>query len=250
MKRFFALLLAVLIPVVAFADPLPLVDDLTETISVLYDESDPSAGRYEYTYRYPYADPEDPTAYLVNTFFEYLIRDTKVYTVPNLSEYYAGLWLSVSVDISYEVMCNNDEYFSVRIHTLQEEEGENPVEMWDAYTFSRINGMPGNTYSLPQVLGILDAGESDDWYEERQVGKARDVGCALVWDLIVRNPNDIPYYEDLAEEDLDTIFDPELDFWLDDAGNPVFFIVPGQAADFDAGLLVFPLTLEEIDDEL
>ena len=128
MKRVLALLLAVLLPAAAFADPLPLADDLRETVTVLYDEEDPSAGRYEYTYCYPYADPEDPTAYLVNTFFEERVRDTKVYTIPNLAEYYADMRQSVTVALSYEIMYNGDEFFSVRIRRTQEVEDEEPDE--------------------------------------------------------------------------------------------------------------------------
>ena len=105
-------------------------------------------------------------------------------------------------------------------------------------------------FSLPNILGILDPGESDDWLEERQARKACEAVRDLVWDAILENPDEIPSDPDLPKEDLELIFDPELDFWLDETGNPVFFILPGRAADEEFGLLTFPVSLEEIRDEM
>ena len=68
--------------------------------------------------------------------------------------------------------------------------------------------------------------------------------------MIRANPDQIPYDPELPEEDLELIFDPELDFWLDETGNPVFFILPGRAADPEAGLLTYSVSIEEIRDEM
>ena len=55
---------------------------------------------------------------------------------------------------------------------------------------------------------------------------------------------------DFREEDLMTELNPEEDYYLDENGEPVFYINPGSAAPVEFGLLTFPITLEEIDDEL
>ena len=47
-----------------------------------------------------------------------------------------------------------------------------------------------------------------------------------------------------------TELNPEEDYYLDENGEPVFYINPGSAAPVEFGLLTFPITLEEIDDEL
>lgn len=250
MKRYlFILLAAFFLCSAALADPLALTEDKANTITVFYNETDDSEGSYVYSYRYPCADPEDSTAYLVNSYYEYLVKDTVDYTIPNLSEYYMGMHLNVTVDVSYEVTCNNDDFFSVLIHMTESVDDET-TDTWQGNTFSRLNGMPGSVYSLPNLLGILDSGESDDWLENRQADKARETVWDLVWNRIQENPDAVPYKASLTKENLELFFDPELDFWLDETGNPVFFILPGKAADESVGLLRFPLSLEEIRDEM
>ena len=238
-----------LLPSFSFADPLPLAEDLSETVTVFYNGEDETGGSYRYSYTYPYADPEDPTAYLVNTYYEYLVKDTLDYRIPNLSDYYSGIHLDVSVEISYEVTCNNEEYFSVLIHKTENVDGE-VSETWNGDTFSRKNGMPGSVCSLPNILGILDAGESDEWLENRQARKIQEIVRNLVWELILENRDGIDYDPGFPEEDLELVFDPEMDFWLDETGNPVFFILPGRIAPEEAGLLTYSVSLETIRDEI
>jgi len=251
MKKLLLLLAlaVVLLPAAAFADSLPLAEDLAETVTVFYNGADDSSGRYEYAYRYPHADPDDPTAFRVNSYYEYLVQDTKDNTIPNLADYYSGMGESVTVRISYEITCNNNDLFSVRIH-FTEENDEEFIESWSGNTFSRTDGMPGSLYSLPNLLGILSSGESDEWLEERQAGKACDAVLMMVWDRIRENSEGIEYYPDLDRKTLEAYFDPELDFWLDESGNPVFFLLPGRIAPEEAGLLTFPVSLEDIKDEL
>lgn len=248
MKRIVLILVLVLFASSALADPLPLLDDLAETITIPYDKNDPSAGQYVYSYRYPYADPSDPTAYRINGFYEYLVKDTRDYTVPNLSEYYAGQRQNVSVDISYEITCNNEEFFSVLIHKKENVEGVF-TESWEGNTFSRLTGMPDSTFDLPRLLGTLEVGEHDDWLENRQTLKASRAVWNLVWDIIQADPEGV-YDPGYTREYLELDFLPESDFYLDETGNPVFYIAPGLAADASLGLLLFPLSLEEIEDEM
>ena len=57
MKRFLSLLLILVLSVLpALADPLPMLEDYAEDLVVPYDESDPSAGVFSYSYRYPHVD--------------------------------------------------------------------------------------------------------------------------------------------------------------------------------------------------
>ncbi len=234
------------------ADSLPLADDYAETIVVRYNESDPSAGQYVYSYRYPHADPEDPSAYRVNGFYEYLVKDTKDYTIPNLSEYYAGQNQSVSVNISYEVTCSNTDFFSVLIHKTEEVDGV-LSESWEGNTFSRLTGMPDSTFDLPRLLGILQVGEHDDWLEDRQTRKASEAVWNLIWETIRRNEENL-YNPAYTKEDLTYDLLPESDFYLDETGNPVFYVVSSPAAPLSSDpsrtLLLFPLALEDIEDEL
>lgn len=249
MKRFWAFLLALLLlSAAALADPLVLTEDLSNTVTVLYDEADPSAGQYVYSYRFPHADPEDPTAYLVNSFFEYEAGDTESYTIPNLSDYYAGTGQSVTVDVSYTVTCNNSEYFSVLLCKRESVEGS-VYEKWTGCTFSRLNGVANAAFSLPCLLGILDPKETDEWLQQRQAGKAVAAVRALAWEA-VEDDETGRFYPDLAEEDLTDFFYPEEDFYMNEDGDLVFFAAAGCLAPADAGPVTFTFSVEDIRDEL
>ena len=172
-----------------------------------------------------------------------------VYDAPTMADYYADLGEDYTVRITYEITLNSDEYFSVRLTKVMEYEGETAV-IWEGNTFSRESGMPGSVFSLPNLLGRLEAGETDDWLEDRQVQKVRSAVYRLVWDQISGRVEDLPFDPVLTRESLEQIFDPELDFWLDETGNPVFFIIPDQSEFPEAEFLTISLTLEEIDDEI
>ncbi len=257
MKRFLSLLLFLFIffPAAA-ADPLSATEDYAEDITVYYNGTDDSDGRYLYSYRYPRVSDEDPgdlSAICVNEFYRKKIQEYKSDYIPSLADYYGSIRRSVTVKIRYEITCNNDEFFSVLIRRT-EDDGEEISESWEGNTFSRSSDMIGSLTSVPHLLGILDYGESDEWLEDRQSRKAADALCTLILEAIQNDHGDIDYYPDLGKEDLEGIIDPvfslDHDFWMDEAGNLVFFILPGRIAPADAGLITFTFTLEELRDEL
>ena len=121
---------------------------------------------------------------------------------------------------------------------------------WEACVFSRKNPDPGSSYTLPKLLNILDADENEEWIREHQNEKANEAVRGLVWDMMEENEAGIEYYPDYLEEYLLEDLNPEEDYYLDEDGEPVFYLNPGIAAPVEFGLLIFPITLEEIDDEL
>ncbi len=220
------------------ADPLTLSEDLTEDIRVpLNDRAD-----YVYSFHYPQVDPSDPSAELINTFYRYRADDATGFEVPMNADYYRGQdpTEDVTVRITYEVTCNNDDFFSVLIHTVQGE-----LETWAGHTFSRKDLKPGLSVALPYLLGMLENGESDVWLQDRQTGKADAAVREMVWERLQDMDG---LREDLEEESLEYGFFPEEDFYLDETGNPVFYLQPGFATD-GTELLVFPISVEEILDE-
>ena len=64
------------------------------------------------------------------------------------------------------------------------------------------------------------------------------------------NEEDIEYYPDFTKDDLSHVFFPEENYFLDETGNPVFYLQPGVAAPETVGLLTFSISLEDILDEL
>ena len=100
---------------------------------------------------------------------------------------------------------------------------------------------------------VLYSTENEEWKQDFQTEKADTLIREMVWDLIEENENNFDY-NGLTEEALSHIFFPEEDFYLDENGDPVFYLQPGDVY-YDnvpegVGLITFPLALEDILDEL
>ena len=249
-KRLLPLLLALcLLPSAVLADPLPLLDDYAEDFAIPYEEGNPEAGVFRYSCRYPHPDPEAKGGESIDLFYRELIDYELGFTIPMFQDAFEGMDSSISVD--YTVTCSNEEYFSVLIRT----ERENPdqhITIWEGHVFSREHSVPGYTCSLPKYLGILAAEENEEWLQTRQTEKADRLIREMVWARIEDNRENRDYGA-LTEEGLAEIFFPEEDFYLDENGDPVFYLQPWDVyADVpeDAALLTFSIPLEEILDEL
>ena len=102
------------------------------------------------------------------------------------------------------------------------------------------------------LLGILAPDENDEWLQEYQTEKVEKLVREMVWNMIEENEDDIDY-NDLTEEDLEALFFPSEDFYLDENGNPVFYLQPYNILDEvpeGTDLFTFPIALEDIQDEL
>ena len=252
MKRFLSALLAFLVILfsagAALADPLVLDSDLNDTLIVLYNPDDPSAGSYTYSYRYPHVSENEPDAGKINPFYEDQVSMLET-NIHFMADGYMGSGESVTVNVAYELTCNNDLYFSVLIRR-DSVIGDAVRTVLTGHTFSRQDGLSDATFDLPRMLGILNAGEQDEYQLARQTEKASRIVREFIMDQIAENRGGLPYYEDFTEADLLDVFYPEDDFYLDADGNPVFYLEPGIAADESAGYLFFPVRLEDILDEL
>jgi len=266
MKRFVCAFLSffLLFLSVAAADPLALTDDFTDTVTVYYNSEDASDGSYIYSYKFPHAfvpesntEETDLSAASVNRYYEKRIQEYTVDYIPNQADYFASQYQSVSVNVTYQIMCNNDDFFSVLLHKTEEVDGETE-ETWEGNTFSRASEMVGQLTSLPKLLGVLDAGESDEWMEDRQSNRIWEVICTIVWNTIQKNPDNLEFDPALTREDVESIITPEYsldqDFFIDENGDIVFFILSrfilSEEAAEKNGIVPFRMTLEEIDDEM
>ena len=250
MKRILIMILILFLAAVpALADPLPLLEDYAGDIVVQYDETDPSAGVFSYSYRYPHPDEKAEGGPEINIFYTDLIGYDLGFTVPIIQEAFEGF--DSSTVITYTVTCNNDDYFSVLVR-IEEQNPDITRVSWNAHVFSRKNGSPGQTYTLPKVLGILSANENEEWLQNRQTEKADSLIREMVWDIISENPDNIDY-GDLSEELLSGIFFPEEDFYLDENGDPVFYLQPCDVFEEvpeGMDLITIPIALEDILDEM
>ena len=114
--------------------------------------------------------------------------------------------------------------------------------------FHRV-GLLSDNRNISQILGMQKAGENDDMLENRYAEQINNAVCKLVWKQIEENPAGIPFYDGLTMEDLDYVLKPDDHFWLDETGNPVFYVDPGVIADISAGTITFSVSFEDIDDE-
>ena len=225
----------------AAAEPLKLGEDLAEEIRIPLNEK----ADYVYAYRYPQADAEDPSAELINGFYQYKAEDAAGFEIPMNADYYRGLDLTEDeeVRIDYRVTCNSDDFFGVLIHMQQGE-----LHTYTGHTFSRKDIRPGSSVALPYLLGLLESDESDTWLQDRQTAKADALVREMVWERL-HDMEGLELYPDLERESVEYFFFPEEDFYLDETENPVFYLQPGFAEDSDR-LIEFPISVEEILDEM
>ena len=255
--RLLLFLLLILLSIVSptFADPFLLSEELSDTITIFYNDKDASDGQYIYSYAYPVvADKDDLCALSVNEYYRKKIQEDVTFYIPSQADDYSNRAQSVSIEISYRITCNNDDFFSVLIHKTEKVEEDETNEIWEGNTFCRSGDIIGSVSSLPQILGKVEAGENDEWLENRQSEKVWKAMCSLIWNKIMENTDNIDYFSDLQKEDLgyiiDEIFSMDHDFYINDKGFLVFFILPGRVAPVESGLLTYSFSLDEIRDEL
>ena len=242
----FLLVLSACTAEMAAASPSVLSSDLSGEVRYpLQEDSDHPA--YIYCYQYPQIEESDPSANLINDFYRYKVSDALDFEIPMMVDYYSGVQPEedIFVHISYEVMCNNDVFFSVLIKT----EGNDFIN-YTGHTFSKESQRPGSSVALPYLLGLLSTEENDSWLEERQTAKADELVRKMVWNQLENNEKHWKIYPDFSEDLMEFCFYPEEDFYLQEDGTPVFYLEPGVASEISDGLLTFPISLEEILDEM
>ena len=103
--------------------------------------------------------------------------------------------------------------------------------------------------------GLIKTGQDgkvDTWLQDRQTAKADNCVRELVWAEIERmmKSGDVPFYDGLTFEELEAAFYPEEDFYLDENGDPMFYLLENTVALPEAGILLVPISLETLLDEL
>lgn len=251
MKQLFACALALMLLVsTALAEPLTLGPDLTG-VACWPDGSDETTATYVYRYRYPTAAGDDEVSAMINEHYLYLVEDALAFQVPMTGEELAGSEIQSTTTILSEITCNNDNYLSVKVTSVSEI-GAAASTVLAAHTFARTGDKAGAVVNLPYMLGILSADETDPWMQERQTAKADSMVLNLIWDIIQQQlaRGEVAYYDDLTFDLLQATFYPEEDFYLDESGNPVFFIQEAMVAPASEGVLYFPFSMEELLDEI
>ncbi|MBR4082123.1 MAG: hypothetical protein IKK21_10100 [Clostridia bacterium] len=249
MKKLLALvLIACMLPLSTLA--VELGEDVTGTVC-WPEGTDETTAVYVYRYAYPTVAGEDDIAGLINENFAYMIEDALAFKVPMTGETLESTDVQAYTNELSRITCNNDEYLSVLV-VSEAFLGAAAQEVYYGYTFSLTGLRAGQVTSLPRLLGILKDDEEDTWMQERQTRKANELVWGLVWGIIEEQQREglITFDPDLSFEMLQQDFYPEQDFYLDENGNPVFFIQAATIASAADGVLTFPFTVEELLDEL
>lgn len=252
MIRILLLLLALtLLPLSGIAEaPLTFADDLTGLYTWPVGSSEAEAS-YVYRCAYPQISGDSTLAMTINNIFEYEVTDALGFECPMIGSSHPAEDGQMLVTISYTITHLSQDYLSVRIDK-EVLVGESASHIVKAYTFTLTGKDAGTVTSLPYLLGLMEQGETDEWYIERQTAKADACARDMIWMLISKDMKveGSTIYEDLTFEELEWGFYPEEDFYLDEEGNFVFFLQENMIAPAEAGQFFYQLTLEELLDEI
>lgn len=235
----------------AMAAPLSFDKQLEGTVYYPEDAT-PETATFQFSYQYPQIIPASETDTAINQHFAYLMSDMLSFTIPlHIQDVIDSALTSAYINLTYEISCNNDEYFSVLIHQ-EKMLGAAVNESNTAYVFKRNGIGAGMVLSIADILGLSSPNDDDGFSYERATQKADDLVYELVWDIIAEHisQGDLSYFEGLSIDDLKAEFYPENDFYLDSDSNVVFFIQPALIAANAAGTLTFSFSIEELLSEL
>ena len=161
----------------------------------------------------------------------------------SINRYYQALAGQLSADfltgdttITCDVTHHSARYVSV-LETTASMGGNGETQTLRADTFALDGIYAGQRISLTQLLGL-----------EEQAGVAKSLAYRLVWEIVengMQNP-DSDYLDGLTAQQVQSAFDPEWDYYLDQDGNIVFWIGAGEIAGEIAGVLMFPFAEAEL----
>ncbi len=244
MTKLLMLLLCLALPLAAWAEEhVAFTDDLTATYA--WPEGD--APVYIYRCAYPQLAGESETAALFNSTYRMLVEDALGFECPMNATSLPLDGPQMLVDVSYEVTHQSAERLSVKV-IKRVTYGESVSVILTGRTFPLAGEKAGLAASLPHLLGLLDAGETDEWYLNRQIEKADKCVRGLVWDMLA--DMELPLYDDLTYEEYEANFYPEEDFYLNEAGDFVFFLQEGSVMPREHGAVECVIPLEDLLDEI
>ena len=231
----------------ALAEPLKVAGELSGSVCWPEEPSEDGTS-YTYTYTYPVVEEMDDVTLMINEFYRYTVDDALAFNVPINGESLEPGTVGSTTIVS-DVTCNNDDFFCVRVEMLNDY-GYYQSTITSAQVFARRGSKAGSVVSLPYLLGLLDVGDADEWLETRQTAKANECVRQLIWDMIEARMDAIDFYDGLDYDWFSQVFYPEEDFYLNENGDPVFFIVEGMIAPAAEGTMYFPFTLDDLLDEI
>ncbi|HNW86401.1 MAG TPA: hypothetical protein PLP25_00765 [Candidatus Limiplasma sp.] len=230
----------------AFAQPATEAAPLTG--ERLYPEgADAATASYVFSYAYPQFTGEGDGIAAINAYYASMAKDTANAAAPDEASLPDALPADGSpayyTQIDYRVTANTDDYLSVLISSRQFL-GNTETENWSANVFAQNGVYVGQPLSLSQVMGL----EQEDGASASGNSYAADLVYGLVWQIVQQQQamQQRDYFAELTQADLEQVFTPESDFYLDGDNNLVFYIQPGAIASEVEGVLTFPFSVAEL----
>lgn len=251
MLRMLLLLLTLtLLPLPVGAEALSFADDLTGQY-VWPEDSSLEEASYVYQFTYPQIAGDSLLAITINNVFQYEATDALGFECPMIGSSHDPALGQMQVTLNSTVTHLSEEYLSVRIDKTVRI-GEETTHTVKAFTFMLTGDSAGTVTSLPYLLGLVEASENDEWLLDRQTAKTEACAREMVWAMIEQAmaEDDSPIWRDTTMETLEWVFYPEEDFYLDEAGQLVFFLQENTIAPTEAGEFFFPILMEDMLDEL
>ncbi len=202
---------------------------------------------YVYHAVYPRIEGDHEIAELINNTYAYLLTDAFGFECPMNATSLPADGPQMKVSIVYEVTHQSDSYLSIKLIKTVEYAGDVDV-MVTGHVFALQGDQAGVGTSLPYLLGILEPNETDDWYLDRQIAKADKCARELVWEMLT--DMDIPLHDDMTFEEFEYNFYPEEDFYLNAAGDVVFYLPQGIMAPAEYGVIECVVPMETLLDEI
>ncbi len=241
-----ALLLCALLPLAAMAEGLELAEPISGT-QYYPQGASPEQAAYLFRYEYPQFQAKVATDEEINAYFRALGEDLGTVIIPqNVEEmlalrdpeappYYTAL--------QYQVTANTDAYLSVKLTSTQFL-GYTESESVQAHVFARDGVYAGQVVGLSQVMGLEQEGDEFD----SEVSYASQLVYGLVWQIMQQEQSSQQrdFIDGLTQRELEAVFAPETDFYLDFDGNLVFFIQAGTIAGEVEGVLTYPFSMAEV----
>lgn len=244
--RISALLVCLMVPFVAVAEGLELAQPIQG--AQIYPEGvSEEQAFYVVRYECPQFVAETQTDEAINTYYQSVCDDLRGF-ISSLAIEDMGMQAEPGapinyMDIGYQITANTDTYLSVTL-TNKQFLGYVESESLSANVFAREGMYAGQLITLSQVMGLEQ--EGDEFSTEASY--ASQLVYKLVWRIVEeqRASQQRDYFEALTQKDLEAVFSPETDFFIDMDDNLVFYVQVGMIASDVEGILTYPFSVAEL----
>lgn len=211
------------------------------------DGSDAQTAGYAFYYAYPQFEPVDAPDIAINAYYAALAADVAgagvAAAVADIDALPAAGSPAYYTKLDYRVTFNTEDYLSVLLTSLQFL-GNAETESLTANVFARSGVYAGQAVSLSQAIGL----EQEDGAAAEENSYAAELAYGLIWQIIQSQQamQQRDYFPELTQADLQTVLNPESDFYMDENGNFVFYIQSGAIASEVEGMLTYPFSAAEL----